>query len=175
MNRYLFFLKFATLSAKGIVIIIVSALLYSLLAVTLINIQNIVSFSTADYPLGGKLKILFTLFTGALSSISAIDQVLLFVTAILFGIVMAVVLKRLEFINKQRHVRVLVGSGVLSLASTGCASCGLSLFSIVGLAGAVGALPLGGVEFYLLAIIILIISLYYNLRGLTKECKLPQN
>ncbi len=82
------------------------------------------------------------------------------------------VAEKVKFLKKRNNLKITLGAGIISIAAAGCASCGLSFISIVGLGGALAALPFRGFELYIISIAILLLSLYYNLSSLYKVCKI---
>lgn len=146
--------------------------LFIFLAVTLINYKSYISFITADYPFIPKIQILFLIFFGSFVSMAQVDVILLFVTAILFGVNLELIVRKIAFLKNQTSLGLTFGVGIISIAVTGCASCGLSIISFVGIAGVIAFLPFGGLGLYALSIGILLTSLFYNLNTLVKVCKL---
>ena len=68
-----------------------------------------------------------------------------------------------------------VGAGfsgiVAGIIAPACPSCALSILSVMGVGGALAFLPFGGLELGFVAIIILIISLFYlSNKIMTKVC-----
>lgn len=149
------------------------AFLFVAIATTLVNIQNFWNFATADYALVPKFKILGLLFLGSFQTISTLDLALLGIIGFLFGMNTILILRKLKFIKKQGSVKLTAGAGILSIATAGCASCGLSVLSLFGLGGALAILPFGGTELYFIAIAILIYSLRSNLKAIYKACNIP--
>lgn len=147
---------------------------YVVFSMFIINFQNFVSFLTSNYDLLAKVKIVTLLYLGSFMSISLKDLILLSLTSLLFGLNLELVLRKLKFISSQGNLHLTFGAGLITLAATGCASCGLSIASIVGLSAVLAALPFGGVELYALSIIILLVSLLYNLHVLIKVCKITR-
>lgn len=152
--------------------VIIIAITYTILSMVAINYQSYWSFVTADYNILAKLKILFLIFLGSFQAIDSKDVVLLLLTSLLFGLNLELVLRKLRFLASVGSLHITFGAGLITLAATGCASCGLSLASIVGLSAVLAALPFGGSELYVLSIVILVVSLYYNLAMLVKVCKI---
>lgn len=146
--------------------------LFIFLAVTLINYKSYISFITADYPFIPKIQILLLIFFGSFVSMAQVDVILLFVTAILFGVNLELIVRKIAFLKNQTSLGLTFGVGIISIAVTGCASCGLSIISFVGIAGIIAFLPFGGLGLYALSIGILLASLFYNLNTLVKVCKL---
>lgn len=150
------------------------ALLYTAASIILINYKSFLSFLTADYNLIAKTKILSLIFLGSFQALAPKDIALLLLTALLFGINIELVLRKLRFLASVGNLHLTFGAGLITLAATGCASCGLSLASIVGLSAVLAALPFGGAELYFISILILIASLFYNLHTLVKVCKIER-
>lgn len=148
------------------------SVVYFLLSMIIINYQNLFNFLLSNYDLFAKFKIITLLFIGSFQSIAGKDIILLIVTALLFGLNLELVLRKLKFIASQGSLHFTFGAGLITLAATGCASCGLSIASIVGLSAVLASLPFGGIELYIISITILLISLLYNLHTLVKVCKI---
>jgi len=62
----------------------------------------------------------------------------------------------------------------LGIVSTGCASCGFSLLSVLGFGGALSFLPLGSHTLYIFSIPILLVSGVYMLKKLndSRNCEI---
>ena len=121
----------------------------------------------ADYDFLGKVKVLLYIFLGSLYALSIRD-------AILFGANVELVLRKIKFLASYGSLHITLGTGLITLAATGCASCGLSLASVVGLGGVLALLPFQGVELYVASILILLASLFYNLHTLVKVCNIKR-
>lgn len=151
------------------------ALCFVILATVLLNYKSYWSFITADYDLLPKINILWLIFKGSLSTLEAKDALFLIITSLLFGLNMELVLRKLRFLRTRGGLHVTLIGGILTITATGCASCGLSLASLVGLGGAIALLPFGGIELYIVSIIILFASLLYNLHIYVKACNIKPN
>lgn len=151
------------------------SIFYLFIGFALINFQSIASIASSEYSPAAKLKIIIIIISGSFHIISELDIVLLLISSVLFGINMELVLRKLKFLKSRGSLHLTFGAGLVTLVATGCASCGLSLASIVGLSAAIAILPLQGVELYFLAIIILLASLFYNLHSLIIACKIQRN
>ncbi len=138
----------------------------------LVNLLNFVSVAGADYSIFAKLKIFFVFFIGSFETVSSRDLFLLVLISILFGLNLSLVIEKIKFIKKQPNLKLTIGTGILSLGAAGCASCGLSVASIVGIGWGLAVLPFGGIELYFISILILFISLIYNLNSIYKACKI---
>lgn len=161
-----------TINTRSILYTTLFTCLFILLASILVNIQNVVSVSSAPYSLFVKIKLLFYIIFGIFSALSSMDDWFLLVTAILFGVNMGIVLSKLSLMRKQGKLGFVFGAGAVSLVSAGCAACGLSVLSLVGLGSVLAILPFHGIEFYILSIAVLLWSLYINLGAYAKACKI---
>lgn len=142
------------------------------LSLFLINFPNYITIILAPYNFYSKLNLISIFYIGSFQTVAGIDLLLLIIVAALFGLNLGMVIKKYRFIRNQPNLGITIGSGIISLAAAGCASCGLSVMSLIGLGSALAILPFGGLELYLLAIIILFASLLYNLNSLYKACKI---
>lgn len=148
------------------------ALLYLFFAFFILNLRSILSILQTDYGFFAKAKIVSLILIGTFTSISREDLLLLSVIAFLFGVNVLLILRKLKFLKKQGSLQVTMGAGLISLVAAGCASCGLSIASFVGLTGAIAVLPFGGIELYFLSIGVLVISYFYNIHSYIKACNL---
>lgn len=95
---------------------------------------------------------------------------MIFLIGLIFGVNFVMVVEKVKFLRKGHNLKITLGAGIISVAAAGCASCGLSLVSVVGLGSALAVLPFRGFELYIASIVILLLSLYYNLSSLYKTC-----
>lgn len=161
------------LTPKSFIFAAVFAFVFFLLASLLANIQNVVSILSAPYDLFVKVKLLgIVLFEGTFITMGIMDGLFLLIIAILFGLNLSLVVSKLSAIRKGGRLSVVFGTGVFSILSAGCASCGLSAASLFGLGGAFVFLPFNGIEFYVLSLAILLVSLWVNLGAFARACKI---
>ena len=148
------------------------AFLYIVASILIVNYKSFLSFGMSEYSIFPKLKILILIFFGSFQALTTRDTILLLLTAALFGTNVELVLRKIKFLASYGNLHVTIGTGLISIAATGCASCGLSIASIVGLGGTLALLPFHGLELYIVSIIVLTVSLFYNLQTLVKVCKI---
>lgn len=148
------------------------SLLYISFSMILVNYKSFFSFLQSDYSVISKAKIFIIIFIGSFQAITLTDLVLLITVALLFGLNMQLVMRKIKFLASSGGLHLTFGVGLLTLAATGCASCGLSIASVVGLSAVLASLPFRGLELYIISIIILLASLIYNLHTLVKVCKI---
>jgi hypothetical protein len=147
-------------------------LVYFLIALFLFDFRTYQSIWAQSFPFLAKINISSILFADSFAVLGVRDTILLIIIAFLFGLNLELVLRKLKFLKKQGSLHITFGAGIISLISAGCASCGLSFASVIGVAGAVSLLPFKGLELYILAILILLASLLYNLQTLVRVCKI---
>lgn len=157
---------------KFIVKSLFASSLYILASILTINYKSFLSFALSNYSIFGKIKVLFFILIGSFQALDSRDIALLIIVSVLFGLNLELVLRKIKFLASYGSLHITFGTGLITLAATGCASCGLSLMSLVGLGGALAALPFHGLELYFVSIIILLASLWYNLDSLVKACKI---
>lgn len=151
---------------------IIFALMALLFAFFVLNLTSYVTFLSANYPLFSKITILYYITIGSFSAISKTDSFFLVITCLLVGVNTALVVEKIKALKQSKSLKLTFGAGIVSLAATGCASCGLSLASVVGLTGVLVALPFGGIELYSLSVMVLLGILFYNLNSYRKVCGL---
>lgn len=124
-----------------------------------------------DPSLGARVTVLVGLYPTVGNAYSPTASVLLVATAVLVGIDIALVTYHL----REHRLAVEEGSGgvvgiALGTLGAGCASCGSAvlagLFSLVGAGSVLTLLPLDGLEFTLVALVVLVLSIYWIAEGL---------
>lgn len=155
--------------------VLLLSLFFIFLSFAIINYKSYSSFIFNDYDLASKLNIIYLIFIGTFTATSRIDVTLVFIMSALFGINMTLVINKFNMLKRRGNLRIMFGTGIISIIAAGCASCGLSFASLIGISAALAILPFGGMELYLLAIVILLISLYFNLKQIIKVCKITDN
>ena len=92
-----------------------------------------------------------------------------FIISILFGFNIAVILHKFKLKNKIAKEGSLSGSGVLAGAfGAGCPVCGSLLLPLIGISGGLAALPFRGLELKALALLLMLVSTYFVLKGYNK-------
>lgn len=126
---------------------------------------------TAPIGFEDRATILLGLYPFLGTNYSMIAEILLVAVATLTGIDVAMVVYHF----REHGVQLTEGSGgalgvVLGALGAGCAACGSALLagvlSLVGVAGAGTLLPLDGLEFSLLALVVLLLSIYWVADGM---------
>lgn len=150
--------------------------LYSLLTLYLLNYRLLLQTWFGNYPLHYKLTVMIALLEGFRTLLSPFDLLLLITTALLVGVNIMITIFTIQRIKQQGNIAFSVGGvSIIGLATAGCSSCGLTLFSVFGISSAFSFLPFHGIELHLLTVVLLIFSLLYMLKKLHEEiyCKIP--
>ncbi len=163
------------LEKKSIFLIFLIAFLYLTLAAYIMNYRLVLNTISGDFPLSYKFSILSSLFLGLKSALSAFDFYLLLLTSLLFGFNLILILKTIEMIKSSSHrAKLILGGGsILTIASAGCTTCGLSLISVLGAGASLTFLRFEGKFIYLFSISLLVLSIIYMLKKLQTVCKIP--
>ena len=112
------------------------------------------------------LTILFSVWLSIFTAITWIDSALLIITALLLGVNVSLLVFTTQRLKGKKLKLVIGGTGLLGFVSTGCAVCGFSLLSFLGLGAGIAALPFGNTSLYLLTIAILAASAVYMVKSL---------
>ena len=152
------------------------AVVYALLALSafvfvrnLTVLQQVILFG--NLPLDNRVQVLVGMYPGVGPAYTLDQSIVLVTTGALVGINLALV----TYHVREHRLSFRGGSGgmggiVLGTLGGGCAACGSAvlagLLSMVGASGILVALPLDGLEFALLAILTLVLSLYWMADGM---------
>lgn len=126
---------------------------------------------SGEIPITARLQIFVEMFPGIGSAYTTEQTILLVTTAALVGVNLTLITYHLlEHRVSLRSGSGSVGGVVLGTLGAGCASCGSALLvgvlSLFGASGVLAALPLEGLEFALLALVLLVLSIYWTAEGL---------
>lgn len=130
---------------------------------------NVVVFG--DVGVGSRLSVLVGLYPWVGTTYTHAQSVLLTVTAILVGVDVAL----LTFHLREHRLSLREGSGgvtgvALGTLGAGCAACGSAVLagvlSLFGVGGALAVLPLDGLEFSVLAVGVLVLSIHWLAEGM---------
>jgi len=173
-------LREVVLQPVSLSIILVVTILMLLITIVLMNHPLLRFVFTSDlFNFSAKLRIVVSTLGSFQTNLSTVEQLITLMTSFLTGINMAL----LVFLLRQRaSVQKAAGISILGIAGSflgiGCASCGsVLLVSLLGLTSASGflaILPLGGLEFGLASIFILLTNLFFLIRKLQSPliCKI---
>lgn len=153
-------------SSKFIIPVLLIASAYIILVIYLTNTQLVVDTVIGSFPFSYKVNLLVALLEGMWTAMTPIGLSVLVITALLTGANLTLITKRISALRSSSNLHFVVGgSSLLGVISSGCASCGLSIISLLGLTGSLVYLPLRGEELSYLSVVLLTVSLYFILRG----------
>jgi len=142
-------------------------LLYILLTVFLSNGRFVGDTLLGSFPLFYKSQVLFFLSLGIFTAFSPVDTIITLLSGLFVGINLTLLIKTLYLLEHQGKIGFSVGGAtIIGLVSSGCASCGLSVLSLLGLSASLSFLPFHGLEIHLLSLVLLIISSWYMIKKL---------
>lgn len=142
----------------------------------LLNFRLLSDSVARGFSFSSTLILLFSLFLGAFTSLAGepLTLSILFLNAFFVGLNLVLLGKALASLQGKGKVHLSLGGATLfSLATAGCASCGLSLLSVIGLSASLAFLPFHGAELRVVSLGLLVVSALYMLRELheAKYCK----
>ena len=116
-----------------------------------------------NYSLLGRnfsFSLLFSLIIGLIDSFTIPSFILLAIISLLGGVVVSM---SIFLIRRQFTLSASLGapSIIVAILAPACPSCALGLLSTLGIGGVLTFLPLGGTEFGILGVIILVASIAY--------------
>ncbi len=142
------------------------AILYVVATVYLMNASLVQDALLGTHSLSYRWNILIALLVGMWTAMTGLSLFLLTTVAILTGLNLVLTLDRLRSIRSSGKMHWAIGgSSILGIVGSGCASCGLPILALLGFGGAAAYLPFQGVELSLVAIVLLLVSLYVLMRG----------
>jgi len=157
--------------SKNIIIpILLIAAMYMAITIYLMNAGLVKDTLFGMHSLSYKWNLLVALLAGVWTAMSRLSLVLLIVASVLTGANLTLVIQRLKTIRASGKMSFMVGgSSLLGIVGSSCASCGLPIVAFLGLSGTIFYLPFRGLELSVLAIILLLISLYALIRRRPKQ------
>lgn len=142
------------------------ATLYVVATVYLMNASLVSDALFGTHSMSYKWNILTALLIGMWTAMSGISLFLLTAVALLTGLNLVLTFERLRSIRSSGKIHWAIGgSSILGIVGSGCASCGLPILALLGFGGAAAYLPFQGVELSLVAIVLLLVSLYILIKG----------
>ncbi len=141
---------------------IVVALIFYFFNGLLYNISNIASFYHL-FGLGEALRILFVLSFGFVRQITPFSLWSIIVLSILVGTFVSLLTYRYSIVKypQVKQLGLLGGAGMfLGVVAPGCAACGLGILGFLGFSSILVALPFRGNEIIVIAMVLLVISIF---------------
>jgi len=148
------------------------ATIYTIFSIYAVNYQFFLTIIATNYSFIDKVEVINSLLIGSWAMFQKTEIAIILITSLLIGLNLALILKTLKKIKNSGKIALTAGSGgVLAIIGGGCASCGLTLLSLLGVSSKF--LPFNGLFMQAISIVLLIASAFYMLRQLqsTKYCK----
>lgn len=150
------------------------AALYILLPGALLNFSLLWETALSQAGINYKLNLFWQIITGPLFLLEPIESLLLLFTALLLGINVALLFESISLLRQEKKLSISLGGATLAaLVGSGCASCGISLLSILGISSSF--LPFHGIHLYIFSSTLLFISLLVSSKVNAKACRLPRS
>jgi hypothetical protein len=157
-----------------LITLLIAAVFYSFTA--LLNNTRAIWFGLTNQGIFPTIKLTFLLIINYAKTITTISAATLTIISLLLGVLFALIIFKHIFFNnpdtkKKAGILATIGA-VLGALAPGCAFCGVGIFYALGFGSAfITLLPLQGIEFSLVSIIILLVSIYLLAKNLT-YCKI---
>lgn len=159
---------------KSLISSLAVAAAYIIVTTYLMNFSLVRNTIVGNYPLEYKGRLLLALAQGMWTAMTKQALSLLFVTALLTGVNLSLLVNRLKELKRRGNIRFVVGgSSLLGIVGSGCAACGLPILALVGLSGSLAYLPFRGSELSYLAVMLLLLSFIILIRtNNDQSCKI---
>ncbi len=145
--------------------LLISAL-YLLIITYLMNLGLVKDTLFGDHTFSYRFNLLIALLGGMWTAMSGFGLFILVLTSILTGINLTLVIRRISILKSSGNLKLVIGGGsLLGFIGSGCAACGLPVLALLGLSGSVAYLPFRGTELSIIAVALLIMSLYLMLKS----------
>lgn len=149
---------------------------YLILVTYLMNYRFVIDTVSGSYPIIYKWNILIALLGGLSTNMTTFSLGVLIITAILTGLNLTLLVQRLSSLKNSGKLRLMIGgSSVIGIIGSGCASCGLSLLTLIGLGGSLAFLPFRGTEISIITVVILTYSTYILTKSQSGYCELVKS
>ncbi len=142
---------------------IIAAFLMLSFSVLILNASLIFDPISMGYSAFSKVILLLKLLGGMITNNTFFSAAIMIITSLLAGINIALLAFRIKSLKSLNYKETgsSAGGTITSIMASGCSSCGISVLSMIGLAGGLTFLPFGGLEFGLIGIILLLFSIYW--------------
>lgn len=124
-----------------------------------------------NFSLSYKYQLIWELFLGLGMALGEVKLWLLLIVSVLTGVNLALLLDRIIPL-KNPVSNLAVGGSILGFGSSSCMACGVPVLGVLGVSGSLTRLPFKGLEISLVAIGLLIFSLFFLLKKYSNSCKL---
>lgn len=164
------YLKQELLSPSVLLISAAIAVLYVFLSTLMLNFRLLAETFSGAYELPYKVAIVTSLLKGVLTLYNPFELTLILLLGFLMGINTVLIAKSLRD-QRLRRGSWSFGLGFLGMmATTGCASCGITLLSVIGPSVSLSLLPFQGIALQCASLGLLSFSIIHTLNRRAKGC-----
>lgn len=168
-------IKTALSAKRGTAVFILSTAIMLVATLYLSALQLLLDIVVSGASISTKISFFWQTVLAPLDQYGAVMSALVVTASILFGLNISLILyhikKRKEFLVDS-NVALSTGAFASGLLGIGCISCGslvtVLIASFLGGSSGVIALPIGGLEFIILSIVLLITSIYLIAKKITE-------
>ena len=162
------------LTPKHSLIIVSVAALYLASSIYLLNIRLVINTLTGNFPIDYKARLMFFLLGGLWTNMRPIDFTLSIVISLLVGVNLFLLFRTFELFRHAKIKLAIGGGSILGITAASCASCGISIFSLLGLTATLSFIPFEGTAVKVTSLVLLLFSVFYVLRTIRNSiyCKI---
>ena len=140
----------------------------------------ITTFRSPLFSINDSLTLMLGLLGGLATNVTLLGATLIIVTSVLFGVnagLFVFYIQRKRILPHFQEGTATAGGLLTALLGVGCASCGTfmlgAVLSSIGAGSLLAFLPLGGHEFLIISVALLVISIYSTVRSIESSnvCK----
>ena len=146
------------------------AFLMMAFSVLIINISLVFSPISPSYGVLDRIMLVFNLLGGLFTNNTALGIFIILTTSLLAGINVSLLFFKFRVLKSASYKEHSLGTSgaTAGVLASSCSSCGISILSMLGVAGAFTFMPLGGLELGFLGIGLLLISIYLTSKSISK-------
>lgn len=160
-----------TLSGKLLIISLATASAYLLLPGVILNSRFLLDTLLSSASIGYKLSISWQILLGYIEMARGLELVFLCLTAILLGMNISLLVDSISHLRQAKRLSFSIGGAtIVALTASGCASCGVSLLSVLGISSSL--LAIHNLGLYVFSCALLTLSLIFTARTHEKVCRL---
>ncbi len=175
LKNYFFVWKTVYSKPKYVVSVFAIAIAFFMLNVLIKNFRALSAF-LQEKGFFQTANLFYSMTLGFHSTIKSSGFASLIIISFLLGILLSLTAFKISSRAKSKSSRTLTALGIfLGIATPSCAACGIGVLAVLGIgAGFISAMPFGGLEISLLAIIILAFAVQKTSKGLLvcKSCQI---
>ncbi|MFQ5620411.1 MAG: hypothetical protein ACE5FT_01050 [Candidatus Nanoarchaeia archaeon] len=118
-------------------------------------------------------KLIGSLMVGSFNAFGTLNSITQGVISILIGVSVSMVVFKIQALSHldPKSSSLSAGGILAALLSMGCASCGMGVLSLLGIAGGLAVLPFRGLEIWIAGMLMLVFAIYRTSYTIMGTCK----